>query len=125
MSAGRRWARAVPGLTRRAWSDVAGQLEEFLRSLASTDLGVPSGKTSSVPERIEAGKAASSGSEATGWAAGDHSHAVATAPAVALTTASTNTEGISSRLARADHTHDTTALGSGNASRVWSWVTGD
>lgn len=110
MSVGKRFARAVPRLTRRAWEDVASQLEDFLNSLRSNDLGVPGGNTTSTPETVRAGTAAATGDESTGWATGNHNHAAQTATASALSGLSTSQEGVSTSLARADHSHGVAQL---------------
>lgn len=114
MATGRRFLGTVPRLTRRPWEDVASQLEDFLRRLWDSEAdGIPAGFGDVVPQTVEAATGTVTGSPGTenqGWAAADHDHVASTGSAVALDPSSVNGEGVSSALARADHTHDTSAL---------------
>lgn len=114
MATGRRFLGAVPKLTRRAWEDVNRELEDFLRRLWDSEAdGIPSGFNDVVPSTVEAATGTGIGDPGTqnqGWAAADHDHVASTGTPVALTPSSLNAEGTSTGLARADHTHDTSAL---------------
>lgn len=108
---GRRRIGVVPQLTRRAWEDAAQELQDFLRRIWDSEAnGIPAGVTTDTPTTIQAGATATLGTEASGWEPGDHQHAVDTATAAALTASSTSTEGTGTALARADHTHDVSAI---------------
>lgn len=133
--AGRRFSSKIPRLSGRAWEGVARELEEFLRRLAdSSNSGIPSGfggsggtgggstLGSGAVEDVYAGATPSAGTETMGWAAVDHQHNALTAAAVALTPSSVNSEGTGQPLARADHTHDTSALAAD--ALVWAIIFG-
>jgi len=103
----RRWIGAVPGLVGKPWNEVSRPLYEYLRKLwASEADGIPAGASIDTPTSIDAGDTGSVGDPNSGWAAGDHEHAVTTASASALEPDSTSAEGSSAGLARADHSHD-------------------
>lgn len=114
MASGRRYPFPVPGLAGRPWPDVASQLQDYLRRLHDSEAdGVPPGFNDRIPEPVEAGIGTGlgdPGTESLGWAAADHDHVATTGVPVALTAASTNDEGTDTALARADHTHDVSAL---------------
>ena len=126
MATGRRFLGTVPKLTRRAWEDVASQLEDFLRRLWDSEAdGIPSGFNSQVPTTVEAGIGTGigdPGTQGSGWAAADHDHVASTGTPVSLTPSSVNSEGVSTALARSDHTHDTSALG--EESLLWALLLG-
>lgn len=105
MSLGRRLLTNIPQLTRRAWEDVAPELERFLRRLwESESNGVPAGFGNIVPPPIVPGDAGSEGTGNTsGWAAADHEHPVATGTPSLLDNALG--EGTSSAIPRLDHKH--------------------
>jgi len=104
---GRRRLGEVPGLIGRAWPEVARPVYEFLRKIWDSEAdGIPAGFNAEVPTQVEAGAAASAGTENSGWAAADHQHAIATTTASGLEPDSTNAEGSSAYLSRADHAHD-------------------
>lgn len=100
----RRWLGPIPKLTRRAWEDVARELEEFLRKqFDSWADGIPPGVGGVVPEPIEADDAGNQGNELSGWATADHEHPVPVDIPSGL--ANTNVEGTSTALVRLDHQH--------------------
>lgn len=101
---GRRFLGAEIRLTRRAWEEVAPELERWLvRLYEGVSNGVPAGFKNTPASTIQAGVAAAAGTETSGWAAADHTHEVETAPGTDL--ANANAEGSSTSLARADHKH--------------------
>lgn len=104
MAQSRRMMVQPPRLTRRAWEDVARDLEEFLSKLmwAWSD-GIPPGFNSGVPTAIEAGDTGEVGTEAAGWAPADHEHPVFVDVPVGL--GYEPAEGESTQLVRADHVH--------------------
>lgn len=121
--AGRRYTSRIPRLTGRAWEDVARELEEFLRRTAdSSNSGIPPGfggpggvgsgssQSGNGVQDVFADATPSAGTENMGWAAVDHQHNALTAAAVALIPSSINEEGTGEPLARADHSHDVSAL---------------
>jgi len=104
MASGRRFLGNQVRLSRRAWEDVAPELEFMLQRLWESEAnGIPAGFNNIVPETIEAGVAGDPGLENSGWAAADHVHPVSTAAATNL--ANANSEGVASSLARSDHKH--------------------
>jgi len=126
VATGRRFLGSVPKLTRRAWEDVNSQLEDFLRRLWDSEAdGVPAGFNEVVPQTVEAASGTGigdPGTEGQGWAAADHDHVASTGTPAALQPTSTNDEGADTALARADHTHDTSALV--GESLIWAIVFG-
>jgi hypothetical protein len=102
MTLGRRFLPPAPRLTRRAWEDVAPELEHFLRALWGGDLGIPGGFAGTTPGVVEVG-GADAGTLAAGWAAADHDHDVTVDIVGGL--GDVNSEGTSVALARADHVH--------------------
>lgn len=82
-------------------------LQRFLRDLFHVqEAGLPPGQFTGQPTQVQAGVDAETGLPSVGWSTGLHQHSVLTAAAEELTPISTNTEGTSAALARADHTHD-------------------
>jgi hypothetical protein len=115
MAKGRRWLGAIPRLTRRAWEDVAQQLEDYLRKLGESAAdGIPPGFNNLLPQNVTGSTGGADlgdpGLENDGWASASHRHIAETGIAHALTPTSVNAEGSSPALARADHDHDTSAL---------------
>lgn len=84
-----------------AWDSTDNQLQVF-DGTSFVVVGAPAFAAPS--QTINAGDAASAGSASTGLRS-DAQFAVATAAAVALTPSTTDAEGVSTSLARADHTH--------------------
>lgn len=115
MAQGRRWLSIVPRLTRRAWEDVARELEEYLRRLwqAESD-GIPSGFRDRNPNYVQASSSTADlgdpGTETEGWAAADHRHVAATGVPVEIGDGIAEGEGSSTSLSRADHKHKVKVL---------------
>jgi hypothetical protein len=105
VSTGRRHTDPVPKLTRRAWEDVASELEGWLRRIFGSEAdGIPSGYNEYLPTTIEAGDVGDPGlGNSVGWAAADHEHPVGVDIPSGL--ANANVEGTSTALVRADHQH--------------------
>lgn len=104
MASGRRHLTGEIQLTRRAWEDVAPQLEDWLKRLwDSTENGIPSGFNNTVPQTITVGSVGDPGLETAGWAAADHDHPVVTGVPSGL--ANANDEGTSEAVPRLDHKH--------------------
>lgn len=126
MATGRRFLGTVPKLTRRAWEDVASQLEDFLHRLWDSEAnGIPPGFNDTIPTTVDAGIGTGlgdPGTEGAGWAAANHDHVATTGTPVALTTSSLNAEGIETSLARSDHSHDTSAIT--DDALIWAIVFG-
>ena len=114
MATGRRFLGSVPELTKRAWEDVAPGLQDFLRKLWDSEAdGIPAGFNEQVPTTVEAGVGTGigdPGTEGAGWAAADHDHVASTGTPIGLDPTSVNDEGVSTALARSDHSHDVSAL---------------
>ena len=104
MAIGRRRLQHEIQLTRRAWEDVAPELQDFVNRLweAQAD-GLPAGFNSVLPENVQAGDAGSVGQESSGWASGDHAHPVISGPPAGL--ANADLEGSSVGIPRLDHQH--------------------
>lgn len=101
---GRRLLTIIPQLTRRAWEDVAPELERFLLRLWDSESnGIPAGSGTATPSTIEVGDIGAVGNIGTGWAPMDHEHPVVTGAPSGL--ANTNQEGASTALPRLDHKH--------------------
>lgn len=105
MSMGRRLLTNIPQLTRRAWEDVAPELERFLKRLwESEGSGVPAGFGNATPPPIVPGSPGGPGAGNTsGWAAADHVHPVVTGVPSGLN--NSNDAGTSSAIPRLDHKH--------------------
>lgn len=104
MPVSRRWLGPIPRLTRRAWEDVAKELEQFLRKqFQAWSDGIPPGASTQLPTTIEGGDTGDIGTELAGWARADHEHPVIVEPPAGL--ANVAVEGTSTTLVRADHQH--------------------
>jgi hypothetical protein len=91
-------------LTRRAWEDVAPQLEDFLRRLWDSESnGIPAGFNGYVPTFVQPGDTGDPGLENDGWASASHEHPVITGNPAGLDNA--NIEGSSDGIPRLDHQH--------------------
>lgn len=101
---GRRLLTTMPQLTRRAWEDVAPELERFLLRLWDSEgNGIPAGNGTTIPTTTEAGDIGAVGNPGSGWAPMDHEHPVVTGVPSGL--ANTTQEGVSTALPRLDHKH--------------------
>jgi hypothetical protein len=91
-------------MTRRAWEDVAPELEALWRRLwdAAAD-GIPSGFNGLVPTFVEPGDVGAAGDENDGWASATHEHPVLTGDPAGLD--NINVEGSSTGIPRLDHQH--------------------
>jgi len=104
MATGRRRLTGKIQLTRRAWEDVAPELERILnRWWEASENGVPAGFKDQLPRRSTVGSSGSSGSMLSGWAAADHLHPNPTGPPAGLSNAAA--EGSSTSTPRLDHQH--------------------
>lgn len=94
------------------WTEEAlAALQRYLRDAFQVqEAGLPPGQFTGTPTNIQAGVPGDTGSPAVGWSTGLHQHHVLTGVASALSPTSINTEGTSNALARADHTHDMSAV---------------
>lgn len=73
---GRRILDPSPILDGKPWAQAAPELQRFLEKLVeSDDAGIPAGYSSDDPEDVGS-SVADPGTEAQGWAAGDHVHAL-------------------------------------------------
>jgi hypothetical protein len=104
LASGRRRLQHEIQLTRRAWEDVAPELQDMLNRLWEGQAdGIPAGFNALLPENVEAGDSGTSGLESSGWAAADHAHPVVTGPPAGL--ANADIEGSSVGVPRLDHQH--------------------
>lgn len=107
----RRLAEVVPRLVGRAPERYAQELQDFLEALERRSVNsIPPGFNDVPPEPLVPGAPASPGTEGSGWAAADHTHAIPTGPGVELTPVSPNGEGLAPAFARSDHTHSVTKV---------------
>lgn len=101
---GRRLLSLIPQLTRRAWEDVAPELERFLTRLWDAQgNGLPAGAGTTTASIILAGSIGDAGNPTTGWSPADHDHPVVTGAPSGL--ANTTQEGTSTAIPRLDHKH--------------------
>jgi hypothetical protein len=104
MAKGRRLGLQAPQLVGRDPETYNFELQRFLEALLDgDDDGIPAGFNDVDPTTIEAGVEADPGVENTGWAAADHTHAVATEAPVPI--GKVLAEGTRAYLARSDHVH--------------------
>lgn len=104
MASGRRFLTKEIQLTRRAWEDVAPELEAWLKRLWDSESnGIPAGFNNIFPTQVTPGSTGHPGNETQGWAAADHDHSVITGPPAGLD--NSNVEGSSSGIPRLDHQH--------------------
>lgn len=110
MATGRRYLGGVPRLTRRAWEDVAQQLEDFLRKIYDSESnGIPAGFNDEVPAEVlgPVGTGIGDpGTEGTGWAAANHQHVASVGTPHAIGPTIPSEEGTESSLSRSDHKHE-------------------
>lgn len=86
-------------------------LQRFLRDLWSAlEGGLPAGRSTIAPSRVEAGANADVGSADTGWSTGSHVHSILTGAAGSVTLGTSAAEGASPSLTRSDHVHETITL---------------
>lgn len=104
MASGRRRLAAEIQLTRRAWEDVAPELEDLLKRIWDSESnGIPAGFNGLLPTTVIPGSSGNAGTENSGWAAADHDHPVLTGAPAGL--ANANIEGTSTAIPRNDHQH--------------------
>lgn len=109
MATGRRFLGSVPRLTRRAWEDVAHNLEDFLNKVWGSEAdGIPPGFNDVTPTNVEPPVGTNFGDPGTmetGWAAADHQHVATVGTPVPIGIEIPAGEGSASALSRSDHTH--------------------
>jgi hypothetical protein len=104
LASGRRRLQQEIQLTRRAWEDVAPELERLLQRLWDSEAnGIPAGFNGLVPTFVQPGDSGHSGLEGDGWASATHEHPVITGAPAGL--ANTNIEGSAGAIPRLDHQH--------------------
>lgn len=73
----RRFVGDIPRIIGRSWEDVTIQVQEFFDKLAFNVTGaIPGGFNDVDPETLDPNESATPGTEAAGWAAADHKHAL-------------------------------------------------
>jgi hypothetical protein len=104
VASGRRLTQNEIQLTRRAWEDVAPELERWLQRVWDSEAnGIPAGFNGLVPAPTRPGDVGDPGLEGDGWASASHEHPVLTGAPAGLD--NTNVEGSSTGIPRLDHQH--------------------
>jgi hypothetical protein len=91
------------GLSSLPWEQARGPIHRLFLWMIDNYSGIPGGFFGTDPTTIEPDDAADPGTESEGWAAADHTHAIAAGTPSTL--GNTNTEGSASSFARSDHIH--------------------